>query len=168
MRTVFPFSYLFIGDKMKLKPISEIREFLEKYATELGLTIFDIEVKKGSNPQITVFVEKDGGIDLDSCEKFHKAIFEPLDELDPTFGEPYILNVSSPGADRPFKTEQDFLSHVGKMVEVKVKQSIKGKKSFDGVLVSYDTKTVVVKIDAKTTLTIDMKNLSKMSEYIDF
>lgn len=153
---------------MKVKPVEEIRAFLEKYASELGLKIYDIEIKKGSNAQITVYIEKDGGIDLDSCEKFHRAIFEPLDELDPTFGEPYTLNVSSPGADRPFKTEEDFLSHIGKMVEVRVKQSIKGKKSFDGILVSYDIKTVTVKLDEKTTLTIDMKNLSKMNEYIEF
>lgn len=153
---------------MKVKPIEEIRAFLEKYASELGLTIYDVELKKGANASLTVYLEKEGGIDLDSLELFHKAIFDPLDELDPTFGEPYTLNVSSPGADRPFKTEQDFLSHIGKMVEVKVKQSIKGKKAFDGVLVAYNKTNVVVKLDQKTTLTIDMKNLSKMSEYIDF
>ena len=153
---------------MKIKPIEEIREFLEKYASELGLSIYDIEFKKGANASLTVYLEKEGGIDLDSCEKFHRAIFEPLDELDPTFGEPYTLNVSSPGADRPFKTEKDFLSHLGEKVEVKVKQSIKGKKSFDGVLVAYNKTNVAVKIDEKTTVTIDMKNLSKMNEYIEF
>lgn len=152
---------------MKIKPIEEIREFLSKYASELGLTIYDIELKKGANASLTVYIEKEGGIDLDSCESFHRAIFEPLDELDPTFGEPYTLNVSSPGADRPFKTDADFLSHVGKMVEVKVKQSVKGKKSFDGILTSYNKTNVTVKIDDKTTLTIDMKNLSKMNEYIE-
>lgn len=152
---------------MKIKPLEEIRAFCEKYASELGLTIYDIEVKKGGSPTITIYVEKQGGIDLDSCELFHRAILDPFDELDPTFGEPYTLNVSSPGADRPFKTEQDFLSHVGKMVEVRVKQSIKGKKSFDGILVSYNKTSVAVKLDEKTTITIDMKNLSKMNEYIE-
>jgi ribosome maturation factor RimP len=49
-----------------------------------------------------------GGVDLDACESFSRAIDAPLDEFDPTFGEPYTLNVSSLGIDRPFKTEQDF------------------------------------------------------------
>ena len=153
---------------MKVKPITEIQEFCKKYAEDLGVRIVEVDFKQGKSPALTFYIEKEGGIDLDTCELFHKAIFEPLDDLDPTFGEPYTLNVSSPGADRAFKTDEDFTSRIGKMVEVKVKESIKGKKAFDGVLLEYDKKMVRVKLDAKTTLTIDLKNLVKMNDYIDF
>lgn len=153
---------------MKIKPIAEIEQFLNEIAMPLGIKVVEVEFKQGKNPEMTVFIDKDGGIDLDTCELLHRAIDEPLDQLDPTFGEPYRLNVSSLGIDRPFKSEEDFISHIGKRVEVRLKESIRGKKFYDGILTSYDKKAVTVKVDEKTTFTIEMKNLVKMNEYIDF
>lgn len=153
---------------MKVKSEAEIKEFLTPIAKETGVRIVDVEFKQAKNPALTVYIDMDGGVDLDTCEKFHNAINEPLDELNPTFDVPYTLNVSSPGVDRPFKTAEDFNSHVGQMVEIKLKNSIKGKKMYDCTLISYDGDSVTVKVDAKTTFTVDMKNLVKMNEYIDF
>ncbi len=150
---------------MKVKPAKDLIEFLKPYAMKAGVTVEEIEVK---NSAITIFIEKDGGVDLDTCALFHRLILEPIDDFDPSFGEAYTLNVSSLGADRPFKTEQDFLSHVGKRVEVRLKESIRGKKFYEGTLVSYSEKAVTLKVDEKNTFTIDLKNLVKMNEYIDF
>ncbi|MCQ2387229.1 MAG: ribosome maturation factor RimP [Clostridia bacterium] len=153
---------------MKIKQVEEIKEFLTPIANQVGVEIAEVEFKQGKNPALTVYIDKDGGIDLDLCEKFHNAIFDPLDELDPTFGVAYTLNVSSLGIDRPFKTEKDYLSHIDKKVEVKTKNSIKGKKFFDGILLKYDGKNIVVKVDEKTTLSLELKNVEKVNEYIDF
>ncbi|MBE7087191.1 MAG: ribosome maturation factor RimP [Clostridiales bacterium] len=153
---------------MKVKPESEITSFLQDYATPLGVKIVEVDFKQGKNPSLTIFIDKDGGVDLDTCELFHNAILEPIDTLDPTFGEAYTLNVSSRGIDWAFKTDEDFLSHIGKRVEVKLAQSIRGKKFYDGELISYDKKSVTLKVDKKTTFTIELKNLVKMNEYIDF
>lgn len=153
---------------MKIKSISEITEFCQNYATPLGITVKEVEFKQGKNPTLTVYIDKVGGVDLDACELLHRAIFEPLDELDPTFGLPYTLNVSSLGIDRPFKTDEDFASHVGERIEVKLYSSIKGKKFFDGILNAFDEKTLILKVDDKTTLTIDRKNIVKANEYIEF
>lgn len=153
---------------MKIKSTAEIAEFLNGIATPLGIKVVEVEFKQGKNPELTVFIDKEGGVDLDSCELLHRAIDEPLDEFDPTFGEPYRLNVSSLGIDRPFKTDEDFLSHIGERVEVRLKNSIRGKKFYDGILVSYDQKVVTLKVDEKTTFTIEMKNIAKMNDYIDF
>ena len=163
-----PFSYLFIGGVMKVKSTDEIKEFCAKYAEPLGIRIEEVEFKQGKNPSLTVFIDKDGGVSLDDCEKLHNAINDPIDVLDPTFGEPYTLNVSSLGADRPFKTEKDFLSHIDKMVEVRLLTAIKGKKYLEGVLKKYDGREIVIKTDEKTTLSIDLKSVQKVSDYIDF
>ena len=152
---------------MKIKPIEEIKTLCDKYAESLGLTVADVEFKQGKNPALTVFIEKTGGVSLDDCEKFHKAIFDPLDELDPTFGADYTLNVSSLGADRPFKTAEDFNSHIGKKVEVKLYAAVKGKKFYEGELVSYDGVRIVVKTD-KESFSFDLKSVVKVNEYIDF
>lgn len=109
-----------------------------------------------------------GGVDLDACERFHNAIDALLDELDPSFGEPYTLNVSSLGADRPFVTEEDFAAHIGKKVEVKLLSPVKGKKFFEGELLFYDGKTLRLKTSEKETLTFDAANIKKVNEAIEF
>ena len=152
---------------MKVKSNQEILEFLSPIGANCGVTVEEVEFKQGKNPELTIYIDKDGGIDLDTCELFHRAIDEPLDELDPTYGQPYTLNVSSKGADRPFKSDEDFISHIGQKVEVKLKQSIKGKKFYEGVLISYDSKVVTLKVDDKNTFTIELKNLAKMNEFIE-
>lgn len=153
---------------MKIKPVSEIQEFLNQIARPLGIEVVEVEFKQGKNPAMTVYIDKDGGVDLDTCEVLHRAIDLPLDEFDPTFGSAYTLNVSSLGIDRPFKTEKDFLSHIGQRVEVKMYASIRGKKFYDGILLSYDSDAITLKVDEKTTFTIEMKNIVKVNEYIDF
>ena len=153
---------------MKVKNVQEIIDFCQNYATPLGITVVEVEVKQGKNPELTIFIDKEGGVDLNSCELFHNAILEPIDEFDPTFGQAYRLNVSSLGIDRPFKTDKDFNSHIGERVEVKLKESIRGKKFYDGVLLSYDGKQITLKVDEKTTFTIDLKNTVKVNEYINF
>jgi ribosome maturation factor RimP len=153
---------------MKVKNSQEILEFLSPIAKSVGVEIAEVEFKQGKNPALTIYIDKEGGVDLDSCELFHRAIDVPLDEFDPTFGQPYTLNVSSLGVDRPFKTDKDFNSPIGEMVEVKLYNSIRGKKLIEGVLNSYDGKIITVKVDEKDTFTIDLKNVVKVNEYIDF
>ena len=168
MRTDFSVLISFYRSNMKIKSLVEIKTFLQDIATPLGVVVADVEFKQGKNPALTVFIDKNGGVDLDTCELFHRAIDAPLDDLDPTFGQAYVLNVSSLGADRPFKTDDDFNSHIGERVEVKLVNSIKGKKFYDGVLASYDGKVITLKVDEKNTFTIDLKNIVKVNEYIDF
>jgi ribosome maturation factor RimP len=153
---------------MKVKSNEEILDFLREIVNPLGISVVEVEFKQGKNPALTVFINKEGGVDLDACELVHNAINEPLDQLDPTFGLAYTLNVSSLGVDWPFKTEEHFTSHIGKRVEVKLVNSIRGKKMLDGELLSYDGKSITLKVDAKNTYTIDLKNTVKVNEYIDF
>ena len=153
---------------MKVKSNSEILEFAQNIAKPLGIECVEVEFKKGKNPELTLYIDKEGGVDLNTCELFHNAINEPLDELDPTFGLPYRLNVSSLGIDRPFKTDNDFISHIGQRVEVKLYASIKGKKFYDGILMSYDKEKITLKVDEKNTFTIELKSIVKINEYIDF
>lgn len=153
---------------MKIKPINELIDFCTKYADEVGCKVVDAEFKQGKNPSLTIYIEKDGGVDLDTCEAFHRAIYDPIDDFDPTFGAQYTLNVSSLGADRPFKTDDDFNSHIGEKVEVKLYASIQGKKAYDGILESYDGNKITLRVDPKTLFTIDLKSIVKINEYIDF
>ena len=124
---------------MNFKPVEEIKTFLNDIAIPMGIEIVDVEVN-GEN--LTVFIETEAGVDLDTCERFHNAIMEPIDELDPSFGAAYTLNVSSPGLDRPFKTVRDFERNLGKEVEIKLYAPLKGKKFLEGVLTAFDEHSV--------------------------
>lgn len=115
---------------------------------------------------LTVFIETEQGVDLDTCEKFHNAIMEPIDELDPTFDKPYTLNVSSPGLDRPFKTERDFERNLGKEVEIKLFAPLKGKKFLEGVLTAFDENTVTVNIGEE--LKLPRNKIAKINKAIKF
>ena len=105
---------------MKFKTANEITEFLLPIAEREGVEIVDVEVKLSKNPSLTVFIETEDGVDLDTLERFHNAIDAPLDEFDPSFSQPYTLNVSSPGLDRAFKTDRDYERNLGLDVEVRL------------------------------------------------
>lgn len=131
---------------MKVKPIEEVVAFLSPIAEEQGVEIIDAQWDLRARA-LTVFIDAEGGVDLNLCERFHRAIDAPLDELDPTFGEGYTLNCSSPGLDRPFKTARDFERNLGKKVEVRLYAPDGGKKYFEGVLTGYDGETFTVQTD---------------------
>ena len=97
---------------MQVKPTEEVVRFLEPIAKEVGVEIVEARWNL-REPSLTVFIDAPGGVDLILCEKFHRAIDGPLDELDPTFGAPYTLNCSSPGLDRAFTTPRDYERHMG-------------------------------------------------------
>ncbi len=131
-----PLSFLY-GWGMKVKPIDEIIAFLEPYASETGVEIVDA-AWDGRTRSLTVYIDKEGGLDLVSCEKFHRAIDAPLDDLDPTFGAPYTLNCSSPGLDRPFKKPADFFRHIGEKIEVHFYAPYNGSKYREGELLGFE------------------------------
>ena len=155
------------GKFVKVKPIEEIENALEPIAAEQGLEIVEVEFKQGKEPALTVYIDMEGGVDLNACERFHRAIDPVLDELDPTFGTPYTLNVSSPGLDRPLKTARDFEKCKGEKVEVKLYAPMKGKKFFEGTLISYDEHCVEIQ-DKKETLKIEKAKIAKICRAIDF
>lgn len=151
---------------MNFKKQEEIRPMLEKIASPMGIEIVDIECNEKA-ASLTVFIETEGGVDLDTCEKFHNAIFDPIDELDPSYGQPYTLNVSSPGLDRPFKTERDFERNLLQEVEIKLYAPLKGKKFLEGVLKEFDENSVTIEA-GKETLKIARNKIAKINKAIKF
>ena len=151
---------------MNFKPVEDLRVFLEKIAESMDIEIVEVDCDKRTET-ITVFIETSDGVDLDTCEKFHNAIMEPIDEIDPSYGAPYTLNVSSPGLDRPFKTERDFERNLGKEVEIRLYAPLKGKKFLEGVLTDYDKNAVTVKIGAEE-IKLSFNKIAKKNKAIKF
>ncbi|MDE5788977.1 MAG: ribosome maturation factor RimP [Clostridia bacterium] len=151
---------------MKFKPVEEITQMLANIASGMDIEIVEVECSEKSGT-LTVYIETEAGVDLDTCEKFHNAIFDPIDELDPSYGQPYTLNVSSPGLDRPFKTVRDFERNLGKEVELKLYAPLKGKKFLQGFLDEFDENTVTVTV-GKEKLKIPRNKIAKINKAIKF
>ena len=152
---------------MKVKSIEEIQTALQPIADEMDIEIVEVELKQGKAPALTVYIDVEGGVDLDTCEKFHRAIDPVLDEVDPTFGAPYTLNVSSPGLDRPLKSARDFEKCMGEKVEVKLFAPLKGKKYFEAKLVGYDGNCVEIE-ERGETVKLEIAKIAKICRAIDF
>lgn len=144
-----------------------ILPILEKMNVEL----VEVEFKKrgDSDSTLTIYIDKEGGVSLDDCEAVHNAIDAPLDELDPTDGKPYTLNVSSPGLDRPFKTLRDYKKHLNEEIEISLYKPVDGVKKFEAVLEEVDDGFNYVKVSYKgKTIQLNIKEIALARAVIKF
>ena len=150
------------------KIAEEVEKLVAPIAESFGCELVEVEfAKKYNGDNLTIFIDKPGGVTLEDCEAVHNAVDLPLDELDPTAGKPYTLNVSSPGIDRPIVTDKDYTRNLGQVLEVKLFQAIEKKKVFVGSLLSFDENKVTLEIDGKS-FELERKMISKATKYIEF
>lgn len=117
-------------------------------AADMGVYVVDVSYKKTAGKNVLCFyIDKDGGVGIDDCEAFSRAVEVKLDECDPIESD-YSLEVSSPGADRQLKKEREFKYYIGRDVDVKLYKAVDGVKEFTGVLKSYDIGTAVIENEA--------------------
>ena len=150
------------------KVSDQVFALVEPIAEGFGLEVIEVLYeKKYDGMNLTVVIDKDGGVTIDDCEKLHRAIDGPLDELDP-IDTAYILNVSSPGIDRPLKTERDYKRNLNKKISVRLYTPQNVKKAFDGVLVAYDEETFTVEVKGGNQITFNKKDTAKVEPIIEF
>jgi ribosome maturation factor RimP len=122
-----------------------VENMLKGYLDEHHFELVDIEyVKEGSNWFLRVYVDKEGGIDIDDCSRISEYLSAKLDEKDP-IPQAYFLEVSSPGAERPLKKPQDYAKAVGRHVFVTTYEPVDGKKEFEGMLEAFDGEALTVR-----------------------
>ena len=115
-----------------------VRQIAEPIAKELGLSLWDVRfVKEGAEHYLRIFIDKEGGVSIDDCVDMTHAIDGPLDEADP-ISVSYILEVSSPGAERPLTRDEHFLQFLGAPVMVKLIRPVDGQREWKGTLDGYD------------------------------
>ena len=126
--------------------IKSVKEISEPLAEELGYELVDVEFpKEGSSYFLRIYLDKVGGINLDDCQKMSHLIGDKLDEID-LIKMAYFLEISSPGLDRPLKTDKDLKRNIGKEIEIKLYEQINGKKSIEGMLEGFNDSTVHLKM----------------------
>ncbi|MBK5288862.1 MAG: ribosome maturation factor RimP [Acidimicrobiia bacterium] len=129
---------------------------LEPIVASLDLSIYDITLAGGERPTLVVLVNRAGGVDLDTIETATRTISAALDAIDPVRGR-YLLEVSSPGLERPLRTPEHFRSAVGEDLTLKARNDEGHLERIRGTLVACDDATITVTTDAgDRTLALDV------------
>ena len=150
------------------KMLDDVKNVVEPIIIKNGMELVDVEFKKlYGQDTLIIYIDKDGGVDLNDCELIHNAIDGPIDELDPTNGAAYNLNVSSQGLDRPLKTARDFEKKMNQDVEVSLYKAIDKLKKFEGKLVAYDGETCDVEYKGQT-IKLNIKDIAVIRAAIKF
>ena len=144
-----------------------VTELITPTVDELGYDLWDVEyVKEGARWFLRITIDSENGVDIDDCEKVHRAIDPLLDEADPIENS-YYLEVSSPGIERELRTEAHLLASLGEKVEVRLYAPIDGAKTFVGVLEAYENGTLSI-TTPEGVLTLDMPAVAKVKTVFDF
>ncbi len=151
----------------KTSVVESIIEISEPVIKDEGLELVDVEYKKvGKTWTLRVFIDREQGITVDDCQKISRQI-EDIIEIDDLISNPFVLEVSSPGLDRPLKKEKDFLRFKNKSVRVNTFSPIGNRKKFRGII--QDCKNQILFLDEEgVSIEISLDKISQAKPIIEF
>lgn len=145
-------------------PVKEAARIAQKIADEMQLELVDVElVKEPTGHFLRFYIDRPDGIALDELESFHRRILPLVEAVEYDY-----MEVSSPGADRPLKTERDFERARGEAVELKTYRPVNGAKRFTGDLVGLADGKIVLQIGETETMSFDRKDVAIVRLLIEF
>lgn len=127
----------------------EIRQLLEPTLAAMGYELVDLDARIGGRKGLLrLYIDKPEGVGLDDCEKVSNQVSGVLDVEDPIPGE-YVLEVSSPGLDRPLKRPEHFERFTGSEAKITLKAPLDGRRRFRGLLEGVEDGFVAVRVDGE-------------------
>lgn len=151
----------------KPKVTAQVEEMTKPIVESLQLELVEVEyVKEGANWYLRVYIDKPGGVDLDDCQAVSEQLDKLLDEKDP-IPSSYILEVSSPGIERPLKKTADYERFAGNLINIKTFAPIDGKKSINGRLIGLEGNEVILEIDGQQ-LNVPLERIASARLAIEF
>ena len=147
---------------MQGKTATIVEENLNEVITNLGYELYEVEfAKKQNGMNLTLFITSPNGpITIKDCELVHRTVDPILDELDPTNGAGYYLNVSSVGLDKPIKTDKDFKRCLNTEIYIKLFAQKDNQKEIIGILKSFDENEITVEVKSETSIVISRQNIA--------
>src|SRR3989338_925276 len=132
--------------------IDRVKEIARDYIKERGIEIVDIAFRREQQGLVLrILADKPEGIKISECEEFNNFLSEALDE-DSVIKDGYILEISSPGLDRPMKTDKDFEHAMGKALEITTFEAIDSRKTHAGRLIGMDKDNIVIESAGVSTV----------------
>lgn len=150
------------------KIIKEATNISEAVAESLGYDLVDLEfVRDHSEYFLRIYIDKPGGVNLDDCQKMSEIVSEKLDEID-IINVSYYLEVSSPGLDRPLKTDKDLNRNKGRNIDVNLYKNYDGRKMYSGELSTFDDEYVNIIDDKGETIQLPRDIISQIKLSVEF
>ena len=150
-----------------MKITDQVAAFAQPVVEANGCQLWDVEyVREGSERYLRVYIDKDGGIDIDDCERVHRALDPILDEKDP-IAESYHFEVCSAGLERALKRPSDFARFMGSPITVKLYRPRNGLKEIPCVLKAYEEGRVTVEA-GKETITFEKSEVALVRLRVEF
>lgn len=155
--------------KVKDSVLAEIKPIIEGRNDEF----VDIEyVKEKGQNYLRIYVDRENGIDMDEIAGLSELISVKLDEIEPDpFPDPYVLELSSPGIERPLKTEKDWQKALDNYVHVGLYQKVLGQKEYEGTLESFNDDEIELEVKIKARrkkLTIPRNVIANIRFAVEF
>ena len=150
-----------------MKITEQVAEFAKPVVESFGCELWDVEyVREGAERYLRLYIDREGGVDIDHCEKIHRAVDPILDEKDP-IAENYHFEVCSAGLERPLKRPSDFARFMGDPILVKLYRPRKGLKELPCVLRGYEEGRVTVEA-GKETITFEKSEVALVRLRVEF
>ena len=150
-----------------MKITDQVTEFAKPIVEANGCKLWDVEyVREGSERYLRLYIDKDGGVDINDCEKVHRAVDPVLDEKDP-ISESYHFEVCSAGLERALKRPSDFAQFMDSPILVKLYRPRNGLKEIPGTLRGYEEGRVTVEA-GKETITFEKSEVALVRLRVEF
>lgn len=137
-----------------------VRKLIEGVVNSEGTELVDIEWRSGKQSFLRIFIDKPGGVTLADCQRVSEQVGALLD-IEDVIPHSYILEVSSPGLDRPLISESDFRRNIGRSVKIHTKQPVEGRREFTGTINWARDGLLSLTIGARRTLEIPISDIEK-------
>ena len=142
-----------------MKVTEQVAAFAEPIVKERGCELWDVEyVREGSEYFLRLYLDKEGGVDINDCEAISRALDPILDEKDPIPGS-YHFEVCSAGLERALKRPEDFQRFLGSPITVKLYRPYNGLKEIPCTLTGYEDGKVTV-LSGKETITFEKSQVA--------
>ena len=150
-----------------LKITEQIAQFAQPIVESFGCQLWDVEyVREGSEQFLRLYIDKDGGVDIEDCEKIHRAVDPVLDEKDP-IPTSYHFEVCSAGLERALKRPSDFERFMGSPILIKLYRPRNGLKEIPAVLRGYEDGRITAEA-GKETLTFEKSEVALVRLRVEF
>lgn len=147
--------------------IERVKEIVDPILSNEGMELVDIEYRRESRGWVLrLFIDKEGGINLENCAHISEELGRNLDVED-FIPNSYVLEVSSPGLDRPLKKEKDFIKYLQQRIKVRTFDPIEQRRNFRGKLLRVFEGQIELEVGNRV-IQIPLSNVAKANLEIDF
>ncbi len=148
--------------------VAVVTELVKPVADQMGLTLWDVRFEKeGAGWYLRLFIDKEGGVTIDDCENYSRAVDKLIDDADP-IDQSYYLEVCSPGVERELVQDWHFERYLGSLVNVRLIRPVEGQRDFTGELTAYADRTATILLDEETEMQVPLNEAAFVRLYDDY